>query len=1043
MKTSGRFLAVFAVSTILIGFAQAATVKLQSGLYNYNGASDTWLNETAGNQRSNYGGSPTLTIRYDGADGGYIEDCALLKFELPAVQADDVSLAVLELFYLQAGGMLADNAIAIKPYRVTANRPWFENNRNGELGEGASWRYFGQIETNFNEWTALSGGWYDKIDDRNSSNMIKRPGGTVPGAIEPTNWVPFTVTPSVQQWFTGAVNNGFILFSSSFQGSGNEAYGVFASRENSAASNRPVLRVTYAGAHISWTGLVGNVWNTSAVNWRVGNALGTYDDGDHVYFTDLSSQTNIVIGSPLAPASLTISNHFRTYSFSGHPLGGAMAITKHGAGTARLASSNRFGGTVSVLGGTFEVTTNFALGSPAAGTIVSTGAELRLVGNVPYTAPETLSLEGTLSAYFGQASWSGPVIFSPNARLFSQTGELVLDGPLSGTGEVQCEALGTMTFSGASHSSWTGAVRILRGTVNIDRQNPPLLDGDLWVGTLAPATAILYRAGQFLENARLAVYTNSLLLFYAGGAAYRLNRLVLRGGTMDAGISAITLARTVTAEAASSPSQLKGAFALDSTNVVFYVGASSADSLIVDGSLQGGGVDKMGFGDLVLAGANTVSSEWRVGQGGLVLAHPQGLGNQSVWVNGHSSFRLAVAGAWSNTLRLQGSLFVAPPATNAVWSGPIEMSGGGHTIAVSTGACLVLDTSFASSTAWLTVRGGGTLVVKQPLDYGAGTQASNIVIAVSNTAGSALGSAIVQLWNGATLKGRGIVNGPVWVESGGALMGGDPGGVLSISNNIQINAGGFFVWGADGGQRGRLDLRHGGMLMIHSNALLAVNGILEGTNPIVMVERAQDVKGNFFGLPPGSPLPWPNQEWYIHYQPNAIYVGRNPQPLWYLRAWAAEGENRLSWRTPIEIGVVSFDLYRREGAEWIKINNDPIPATHPQGGLYEWTDQTASPGTPYTYRLVQNLENGRSNIVFSAQRKFTPLEFLETKDRGGNLFEFRWRSRHDEIYRLESLDLLSGQANDLSGPIPATPEENVYTLTLPGSQGFYRVTMEP
>jgi len=749
---------------------QSARLTLQSGLHGYFGATDTWLSE--GQKEANYGADTNLFVRYDANDGGYNEDCALLRFGLPEVMCDSLTSATLEIFYLLAGSMQADNAMAIKPYRVAANRPWFENNRNGGTGQGANWRYFGRDQVESNKWTFESGGWYDKIDDGNSTNWVKRTGGSVAGAIPPTNWVAFDVRCSVTNWLSGTTNNGFILFSCGFRGGGTEVYAGFASREYAVAALRPRLQLEYRGARIEWNGGTDNIWNTTATNWLAGGYPCCYQDSDHVFFGNSSTVTSIWIAPGMSPASVAVSNQTRTYTLYGSGWGGTGTLWKGGGGQLRLAVSNWYSGASVIAAGTVSVLTNGALGTPSSGTSISN--EAALVLGAPYVAPESLELAGSLVATSALSSWTGPITLKGIAQLV----------------------------------------------------------------------------------------------------------------------------------------------------------ASNESALRLDGELRGDGT-------AVIRG------------GGLIALY-----------------------------------------------GPMNYSGN------------ILVT-------------GATLVV-------------NSVV----TSGS---TAEVTIFSGGLLSGTGLVAGAVVVAGGGCLEPGVDGqGLLTVAGNVTVADGGSLVFTS---HTNKLELTQAGRLMLATGAMLQVVGTLTGSSAVPLVSGAAEVAGTFAALPDGAPLPSPNNLWHIHYQPNAVYLGRNERPIWYFRALREESGALLSWWTPVEIGVVGFDVFREDGGGWQKINATLIPARYPGGGVYTLSD----PGAPFQarYRLVQWLENNASNELAVVDRSITELKIITVEPLGDSHLRLRWQSREDESYWIEQTKALSNAFQPYWGPLPATPAENTFTLSTEGTSRFYRVVLPP
>jgi hypothetical protein len=226
-------------------------ITLQQGLDGYTGCTDAWLDESL--TRDNYGGAPNLRIQWNNGRS----DCVVLKFDLTGQipQGSAILAASLSLWYYDSGGMTNENAITIKPFRLQSSAWWDENIYDGVNGYGVSYRYRDAGETY--EWTGGAvGGWWDKIDDGNGTNKIKKAGGTPPDAIPHPNWVSFNVKPSVLQWRGGATNNGFLLVATGWEGGGSLGYGLFISRNDGGASYRPKLTITLeppvSSAKTSW-----------------------------------------------------------------------------------------------------------------------------------------------------------------------------------------------------------------------------------------------------------------------------------------------------------------------------------------------------------------------------------------------------------------------------------------------------------------------------------------------------------------------------------------------------------------------------------------------------------------------------------------------------------------------------------------------------------------------------------------------------------------------------------------------------------------------
>ena len=480
------------------GLLPAATVILQHGLNGYSGATDTWVNEATSYRHYNYGAATNLEIRLNTDTTGFINDCALLKFNLPVLSFDSISAATLELYFYQANSFSSDNAQGITPYRVSTTKPWYENNGNPLSGQGASWLYYGQNEIPANVWSyggdPSYGPWYDKIDDGNGANYVKKAGGNPlyqTNAIPPPNWVPFYVLPSVQQWDGGQANNGFILFSSWFEGSGDTVWSEYLARESTDSAHRPLLTIAYNGAQIAWTGSANATWDTTSLNWNVGGYAGTYGDGDYVTFADGASNPGVSVASGgVSPGSVTINNSSTTYSFSGGSINGSGGLTKQGTGLATLSAANGYGGPTVAQGGQLVVAANGALGAVGSGTVVSNGAALGFQGGVNYSTAEPVTISGgggggggALYAVSGNNTFAGPVTLAADSTVGVTSGlGLALNGAISGGFNLTKTGTGTLTFGGSAANTYGGTTYINQGTLALAKSSGTAVPNDLVIG---------------------------------------------------------------------------------------------------------------------------------------------------------------------------------------------------------------------------------------------------------------------------------------------------------------------------------------------------------------------------------------------------------------------------------------------------------------------------------------------------------------------------------------------------------------------------------
>lgn len=241
MHLATRLLAVACLLALTVAPAMASsTVVLQNGLNGYVGTTDNWLDASL--TRDNYGAAPDLRVRWNGGRS----DCVLLRFDLAGRIPSGATIlgATLSIYYTAASSFQADNAVTIKAYRLQPSAWWDESAFNGQTGVGSSYRFRDAAETF--EWTnGAAGGWYDKVDDLDGTVKIRRADGIVPDAIPPGSWAVFDVTPTVNQWKGGQVNNGFLLVATALQGNATTCYGTFTSRNDTAVGYRPKLTIVF------------------------------------------------------------------------------------------------------------------------------------------------------------------------------------------------------------------------------------------------------------------------------------------------------------------------------------------------------------------------------------------------------------------------------------------------------------------------------------------------------------------------------------------------------------------------------------------------------------------------------------------------------------------------------------------------------------------------------------------------------------------------------------------------------------------------------
>jgi fibronectin-binding autotransporter adhesin len=350
-------------------------------------------------------------------------------------------------------------------------------------------------------------------------------------------------------------------------------------------------------------------------------------------------------------------------------------LVKSGLGALALAGNNTYAGTTTVSEGILAIAHGNALGSTAAGTIVASGAQLRLtnvtVGN------EALTINGAgLSAGDGTAgalrstgtnTWGGKVTLGSDARIFGGNGTqltldvasgeavdlgsftLTIDG--QGTTQVNDAIVGTggllKTGGGvsvlAASSSFSGGTTLSAGMLRLDHINAAG-SGQI-TQTSGASTLQINTSGTIANN--MSVY----------------NVAFLQGATLSGNITV--------------------------NNATFDVVANETSTIsgVIDGTA---GVNKTGLGQLTLTGDNTYTGATVVNAGILELAS---MGGEAAGATG------SVSVAGNATLLISQSNQVNPAAAVTLSGGTIQRGSGVSEVfgALNLDSASVLD--FGSGTS--------------------------------------------------------------------------------------------------------------------------------------------------------------------------------------------------------------------------------------------------------------------------------------------------------------------------------------------------------
>jgi autotransporter-associated beta strand protein len=305
-------------------------------------------------------------------------------------------------------------------------------------------------------------------------------------------------------------------------------------------------------------------------------------------------------GSVVLNANLTTGGNNLSTSFSGD-ISGTGGLTKEGTGTFILGSANSYDGTTNVNAGVLRILNAQALGTTTGGTVVASGAALE-IGGAMIIGAEALTLNGSgisnggaLRHITGVVDYTGDITLGSASRINSDSllGNLNITGAIGGAGQ-------DLTVGGVGNTQFLGNIATGTGSFTKDGTGSVQLFG---ANTYSGVTTV-----------------NAGLLSLAGGSAIAdSGQVVVNGGVLT-----VTTSERIGSLAGSvgTSVQLNAETLTSGGNNL-----STAYAGVIFGS---GDFEKEGSGTLTLSGANTLTGNMRLNQGGLTIAGAGTLGASTV-----------------------------------------------------------------------------------------------------------------------------------------------------------------------------------------------------------------------------------------------------------------------------------------------------------------------------------------------------------------------------------------------------------------------------
>jgi autotransporter-associated beta strand protein len=261
-------------------------------------------------------------------------------------------------------------------------------------------------------------------------------------------------------------------------------------------------------------------------------------------------------------------------TFSG-VIAGSGALIKQGAGTLGLGGANTYSGDTTVSAGALWIGNSSALGSTNGGTVVESGAQLRLItgvaGATSYGNGEALTISGDGGSYLGALrsgvsgetnTYQGKVSLAANASVNAGSGTgLILD---VASGDAVDLGANTLTFVGAgthavndgivgtggiiktgtgtaalaASNTFTGATAVTGGVLNLNSSSGSALGSTSSVSVAAGATLLVSQSSQVNDNA--AVTLSGGTITRGSGVSETFGALDITGsGILDFGTGAV------------------------------------------------------------------------------------------------------------------------------------------------------------------------------------------------------------------------------------------------------------------------------------------------------------------------------------------------------------------------------------------------------------------------------------------------------------------------------------------------------------------------
>lgn len=457
-----------------------------------------------------------------------------------------------------------------------------------------------------------------------------------------------------------------------------------------------VMTQSAHAASVTWNVAGGGTWDTSTGNWSGGSPTANlYANGDTANFTNTAGGT-INLSGTIAPAATNVSAASGTYTFTGTGITSG-TLTKTGAGTLIIGSSNSYSGITDVLSGTLTI----ASGGSIAPT---TGAQLTIGSNTSSNGPATFNYDSALTSKFGTIRVGNGNDGAGNSKLNQTAGTINASGLVlnngytgQGAGEVNLSGTAVLAVSGTTTVSNTTFGDNVYSTITVGT-GTSFSSGS--INMTGNPSASRYGAGRITQNGgTVTTGTLNMARTTASNSAARRGEYNLNGGTLtvsnitqDAGSDTFgtfnfnggtlkpTADTTTFMQGLTTASVKDGGAKIDTDGKNITIG----QSLLHFAGSTTDSLTKSGAGTLTLSGTNTYTGTTAITEGTLALGSGGSIANSSQIIVGANttfdvsavSFNLGGSNAQtlSGTGSIIGNMEIDSSGTLAIGSSPGTMT---------------------------------------------------------------------------------------------------------------------------------------------------------------------------------------------------------------------------------------------------------------------------------------------------------------------------------------------------------------------------------